>query len=294
MADLTHLDHARQGTAWHALGRQNAYWLLVLPALVLLVGFYIYPIGTVMVISVTEPRLGMDNYLKLFTSGALQRMLWTTTRICVITTVVTMLIGYLIAYAVVHVRERQHQWMLFCVLLSFWISVLVRAFSWLVLLKPQGPINQALLALGVIDTPLDLVRNEIGVVIGIVHYMIPYAVFPLYANMKGIDQQLVRAARGLGATAFGAFTRVFLPLSVPGIIGAGILVFIFSLGFFVTPAILGGGRTTMISEYISIQIIETLQWGLASMLATSMLLTVFLMIAIMSRFVNVRQMFGAS
>jgi putative spermidine/putrescine transport system permease protein len=124
--------------------------------------------------------------------------------------------------------------------------------------------------------------------------MVPYAVFPLYANMKGINQQLIRASRGLGATPFTAFTRVFLPLSVPGIIGATILVFIFSLGFFVTPAILGGGKVTMISEYISVQIIETLQWGLASMLATGMLLAVFLMFAITSRFVNVRQMFGSS
>lgn len=282
-----------RSTLTNLLGRQNAYWLLILPALILLVGFYLYPIAKVVLLSVTEPTIGFDNYLRLFDSAAIQRMLWVTARICLITSIVTLAIGYLISYALVHVRSRQHQWMLFCVLLSFWISVLVRAFSWVVLLKTQGPVNNALMGLGLIETPLLLVRNELGVVIGIVHYMIPYAVFPLYANMRGFDQRLVQAARGLGASPLSAFARVFLPLSAPGIVGAGILVFIFSLGFFVTPAILGGGRITMISEYISLQIIETLQWGLAGMLATSMLLTVLLMIGVMSRLVDVRQMFGA-
>ena len=137
------------------------------------------------------------------------------------------------------------------------------------------------------------VRNEIGVVIGMVHYMLPYAILPLYVNMQGIDRRLVSAARGLGASPFTAFWRVFLPLNRPGIIGAGILVFVFSLGFYITPAILGGGRATMIAEYVGIQIQQTLRWGLATMLASSLLVTVFLMIAVMARFVSLRKLFGA-
>jgi putative spermidine/putrescine transport system permease protein len=180
------------------------------------------------------------------------------------------------------------------VLLTFWLSVLVRAFAWVMILRPEGPVNGALLALGLVERPVQLVRNEIGVVIGMVHYMLPYAVLPLYANMQGIDRRLVAAARGLGASPFTAFRRVFLPLNRPGIVGAGLLVFVFSLGFYITPAILGGGRTTMIAEYIGIQIQATLRWGLATMLASTLLVTVFLMIALMSRVVSLRKLFGAA
>ena len=112
--------------------------------------------------------------------------------------------------------------------------------------------------------------------------------------MQGIDPRLVLAARGLGASPLSAAWLIFLPLSLPGIVAAGVLVFIFSLGFFVTPAILGGGRTTMISEYISIQITQTLQWGLGSMLASTLLITVFLMFGLLSQFVKPRELFGAS
>ena len=276
------------------LGTTRTYWLMMLVPLVLLLVFYIYPILQVLWISFTEPEPGLGNYAILVDNEGVQRMLWRTTRICVVTTVLTMLIGYLIAYTMVHANRRHQQWMLFCVLLSFWISVLVRAFSWLTLLKRQGVINAVLMHLGIVEEPLTMVRNEFGVVVGIVHYMIPYAVLPLFANMQGIDTRLVPAARGLGATAFGAFRRVFLPLSLPGIVGAGILVFIFSLGFFVTPAILGGGKSTMISEYISVQISQTLRWGLGAMLASTMLVTVFLMVGLMSMFVSPRKLYGAS
>ena len=127
-----------------------------------------------------------------------------------------------------------------------------------------------------------------------VHYMVPFAVLPLYANMRGIDLRLVSAARGLGASPWEAFLRVFLPLSLPGIIGAGVLVFIFSLGFYVTPAILGGGKTLMVAEYISLQITETLRWGLGSMLASTLLISVFAVMAILARFVNLRRLFGTA
>ncbi len=280
--------------AYPLLGQRTFYWILILPALVLMLAFYTYPLSRVLWISVTEPRPGLDNYGLLFTSAALHRILWTTARICSLTTVLTLLLGYLVAYSMAHVREGHRQWMLLCVLLTFWLSVLVRAFAWVMLLRGDGPINWALLGLGLVDRPLALVRNEIGVVIGMVHYMLPYAIFPLYVNMRGIDPRLVMAARGLGASPFTAFWRVFFPLNRPGIIGAGMLVFAFSLGFYITPAILGGGRTTMVAEYVGYQIQQTVRWGLATMLASSLLITVFLMIAVLARFVSLRRLFAAS
>jgi putative spermidine/putrescine transport system permease protein len=127
-----------------------------------------------------------------------------------------------------------------------------------------------------------------------VHYMAPMAVLTLYVNMQGIDRRLVAAARGLGASRREAFLRVFLPLSLPGIVAAGILVFIFSLGFYITPAILGGGKTLMVAEYISVMITETLNWGTGTMMASTLMIAVLALLAILSRVVDLRRLFGAA
>ena len=270
------------------------YWLLVVPALAAMLAFYFFPLARVLWISVTEPRPGLDNYALLLTSASVHRMLLVTARLCVITTIVTLLLGYVVAYAMAHARGRQLRWLTFFVLLPLWVSVLVRAFAWVTLLRGNGLVNQGLLALGVIGEPLALVRNELGVAVGMIHYMIPFAVLPLYANMQGIDLRLVAAARGLGASPRQAFLRVFLPLSLPGLVGAGVLVFIFSLGFYVTPAILGGGRVFMIAEYIGVQILTVLRWGLGAMLATTLLAGVLLLMAALGRLVNMKKLFGAA
>ena len=169
----------------------------------------------------------------------------------------------------------------------------MRAFAWVALLRREGVVNTLLLQAGIVDAPLPLLWNEFAVCVGMVHYMLPYAVLPLYAQMRDIDQRTIAAARGLGASRVQAFLRVFLPLSRPGIIGAGVLVFIFSCGFFVTPAILGGGRTLMIAEYVSAQILDLLRWGLGTMLATTLVVTILLLLAVMSRIVDMRKLFGA-
>lgn len=280
-------------TGSRALSTRQFYWLLILPAVLMMAGFYLFPLLKVLWISFTEPQPGLANYERLFTSESVQRVLWVTARICTITTAITMLLGYVVAYAMVHATGGQLRWLTFFVLLPLWISVLVRAFSWVTLLRSNGLINTGLQHLGLIGEPIPLLRNELGVMIGMVHYMIPFAVLPLYANMKGIDLRLVAAARGLGAGPWQAFARVFLPLSLPGIVGAGVLVFIFSLGFYVTPAILGGGRVLMISEYIGVQILNTIRWGLGAMLATTLLVSVLLLLAALSRLVDLRNLFGA-
>ena len=277
-----------------ALSTRQFYWLLILPAAAMMFGFYLYPIAKVLWISVTEPRPGLDNYQRLLDSESVQRVLWVTARIGVTTTALALVLGYAVAYAMVHAGGRTLRWLTFFVLFPLWISVLVRAFAWVTLLRSNGLVNQGLLNLGLIAEPLALVRNELGVTIGMVHYMIPFAVLPLYSSMRSIDLRLVAAARGLGAGPLQAFLRVFLPLSLPGIVGAGILVFIFSLGFYVTPAILGGGRILMVAEYIGVQILNTLRWGLGAMLATTLLVSVLLLMAALGRLVNLRRLFGTA
>jgi len=140
---------------------------------------------------------------------------------------------------------------------------------------------------------VQLARNELGVLIAMVHVMLPYAILTLYANMRGIDAGLVAAARSLGASRFQAFRLVFLPLTRPGLIGAGTLVFILSLGFFVTPALLGGGKVLMVAEYVAVQINDTLRWGLGTMLAATLMIAVLAGLWLMSRVVDVRRLFGA-
>lgn len=273
-------------------GTRRVYLVLLLAPLLVLACVYLYPLSRVLWLSITVPTPGLANYERLITSSAIQGVLWTTVRICVLTTLLALVIGYAIAYAAVHLRGWQGELLLFFVLLSFWLSVLIRAFSWLTLLQSRGLINTWLMDFGLISSPLPLIRNEFGVVIGMVHYMIPYAALPLFANMRGIDTRLVPAARGLGAGPVQAFVKVFLPMSLPGLISAGILTFIFSLGFYVTPALLGGGKTIMISEYIAVQINDTLNWGLGTMLATTLLLSIFALLAVMSVFVDLRKAFG--
>eukprot|EP01035_Chromulina_nebulosa_P058294 gene58294-79820_t len=159
-------------------------------------------------------------------------------------------------------------------MLPFWISVLVRAFSWVTILRRNGVLNSTLIDAGVITEPFELVYNQVGVIIGMVHYMMPFAILLLYANLSDIDQRIIQAARSLGARPATIFWRVWLPLSLPGLAIATLFIVIFSFGFLVTPAILGAGRVLMIAEYISVQISSTLRWGVATALSTCMLAVV--------------------
>lgn len=269
------------------------YWLLIAPALAAMLIFYVFPLVQVLWLSVTEPYPGLQNYERLLERRALHRIWWTTVQVCVMTTVITVVLGYIVALAMTLVGEGQRTAMMFCVLLTLWLSVLVRAFAWMMLLRGQGVVNDGLMAMGITDEPVRLLYNYFAVIIGMVHFMLPLAVLPIYANMSGIEVRLVSAARSLGASPWQSFRLVFLPLSKPGLIAATILVFVFSLGFFITPALLGGGKVVMISEYIRVSFEETLRWGEATMLSTVLLFTVLLSLGLVARVVDLRQVFGA-
>lgn len=290
--DAVALPAAAAPRAGLALPNDAGWWALLLPAFLLMSVIYIAPILQVLAISVTEPSPGLGNYERLFTSIGVQRVIGTTLRICVITTAIALLLGYALAYVIALASPRARRWWLLGVLLPLWISVLVRAFAWVTLLRRQGLVNQGLQGIGIIDEPLALVWNEFGIVVGMVHYMVPYAVLPMLAAMREIDPRLLAAARGLGASRLTAFGRVFLPLSAPGLVAAGVLVFIFSLGFYITPAILGGGKTLMAAEWIKLQILDLVRWGMGAMLATVVVVAILTTLAVFSRVVNLRRLFG--
>ncbi len=269
-------------------------WWLVAPFLLMVACLYLGPLVNILWLSVSDPEPGLGNYEKLFESDTLARIMWTTVRICIVTTVISVSLGYSIAYAMVHAYRKEQNLMLTFLLVSFWISILVRTFSWLMLLGRKGLVNEGLDAIGLISEPIAFMRNELGVLIGMVHYMVPYAVLPLLVNMQTLDQRVMAASRNLGATGMQTFFRIYLPMTTPGIVASTLLVFIFSLGFYVTPAVLGGGKVLMVAEYISVQLLITLKWGIAAMLAALMLFGVLAMLWIMSKFMKLSTVFGGS
>ena len=179
--------------------------MLVVPLFGLIIVLYALPVINILWLGVSEPELGIQNYKLLFTKSSLVKILWTTIRVCLITTLCSVVIGYLIAYSMVHLVGREQNWMLTLVLISFWVSVLVRAFSWLTLLGRNGLLNAALVSSGLSEEPINMIRNEFGVLIGMVHFMVPYAVLPLLDNMQGIDHRVMDASRSLGAGSLQTF-----------------------------------------------------------------------------------------
>lgn len=264
------------------------YWFLVLPALAIMIVFYIWPLLGIWQISLTEPTAGIDNYTRMFDSSAVTTSFILTFRIAFKTTIGCLILGYIVAYVISNFAGRVKPLMVALVLLPFWVSVLIRSFSWIVLLGRSGIVNDTLIGAGMIDSPLRLMHNEFGVVLAMIHVMLPFAVLPMMANMRGISGAYVDAARGLGASEFTAFRKVYFPQTMPGVMSGALLVFVLSLGFYITPALLGGGRILMISEYITYQIQEFLNWGLGSALSVALLVATAIVIAIAARFVNLR------
>jgi len=193
--------------------------LLLFPLPLLLVVFYLLPFFGVVSWSFTLPEPGIEQYQRIATDPAIHDMLLRTLRLCLTVSLLALVIGYLLAYCWVFSPPFWQRMVEICVFIPFWISVLVRAFGWLIALRSNGVVNDSLLSLGWIDHPLQLTRNELGVVIGMLHFMIPYALFPLLSSMRQLDQRVLLASRGLGAGALRTFWQVLLPQTLPGLLG---------------------------------------------------------------------------
>lgn len=187
------------------------------------------------------------------------------------------------AYLISTAGPRTKGRLVFLVLLSFWTSFLVRAFAWVIILGRNGVVNQTLVALGIIDRPIDLLYGLGAVLAGMVHAMLPLAVMTMLAVMENIDRNLPRAASTLGARPGSAFWTVYFPLSMPGVAAAAIMVFVTAIGFFIVPALLGGRFETMISQLIIDQVQQTLNWGLAGAIAVLLLAVVLLVFLVYDR-----------
>ncbi len=253
-----------------------AEWLVLVPVVVAAV-FFAYPLWQMLQLSFTdfvqEPGEALDNY-KWFLGTEVQRtILIRTVNVSLLVTAVCLAISYPYAYAMTVVGPKVRLLMLAAVMLPFWTSLLVRLYAWVILLQGSGPVNQALEGAGM--ERLDILGTTTAVVIGSVHILMPFFVLPLYATLVRIDRRLLDAAVSLGAKPWSAFVRIYLPLSVPGMLAGSTIVFIYMMGFYFTPAFLGSSRHTLVSEQIVTQIRQILAFGRGGAMAAVVLLLTF-------------------
>ncbi|MDQ7250521.1 ABC transporter permease [Dongia sedimenti] len=227
-----------------------------------------------------DGSFSLENYLRLWTTPVYGEVFKITFRISFFTTIIVAAVGYPLAFVLVHLPGRLQNWALLFVLLPFWTPVLVRTYAWLVLLQDHGLINDGLISLGLISEPFELSHNVTGALIGMVQIMLPFLVLPLFSSMKAIDQNLIAAASNLGATPARAFRDVFFPLSLPGFLAGILMVFVLCLGFYVTPAVLGGGSVIMAAMRIDATVRLYTSWGAASSLGIVLLMITVLLILV--------------
>jgi ABC-type spermidine/putrescine transport system permease subunit I len=274
--------------------RLDRWALLAIPAVLFLVASFLIPLAAMAIRSVTDPPgAGLANYQQFFGGPAYVRILGNTFWIALLATVTCLVVGYPFAYLMTIVTGRIAGLLLIAVLLPFWSSLLVRTFAWQVILRDTGIINRFLLDQGLITEPLTLIRTTFGVILGMSHILLPFMVLPLYAVMRRIDPEFGRAAANLGATPATAFLRVFVPLSLPGVLAGCLLVFVLALGFYITPALLGGLKDQMISQLIVQQIEQRLDWGFGTAMSVLLVGITLVILFIASRVVRIQDVFGS-
>jgi putative spermidine/putrescine transport system permease protein len=273
--------------------RGRGLWPL-LPLCLFLVVLFLYPVAQLLAVSVVDAKgtLTLANYARLFASPVYLQVLAITFKISLWTTLLCLVGAYPVAYLLATTREATRNSLLLWVLLPFWTSFLVRTFAWIVLLGRNGAINKLLLALGITDAPVALVYDLTGVLIGMTHALMPLAILTMCSVMQGIPQNLVPAAGTLGARGGQAFWRIYFPLSLPGVAASGLMVFITALGFFITPALLGGSRETMITQVIIENIQGVLNWGFAGAVSVLLLATSLLVFLLYDRLLGMSTLAG--
>jgi putative spermidine/putrescine transport system permease protein len=251
--------------------------LLALPAVVVLGVFFVVPALRLAWLSVSTPELGVGNYTGLASDGVVVTVVLRTLGMAAVVTVLCVLCAYPYAYLMTIVGPRWRAVLTALVLLPFWTSLMARTFAWVVLLQDTGVVNGLLAAVGL--GPARLLGTTAGVSIAMAQVMLPFMVLPVYAAMRGIDRRLVDAAMGLGARPINAFLRVYLPLSLRGVAAGATLVMVLSLGFYVTPSLVGSPQQSMLAQLIAVQVNQLLNFGAAGALAVTLLVVTLVLVA---------------
>lgn len=268
----------------------NFFASISIPGVIFATVVFVVPLALMLAESFTNP--GPENYLTALDSGLFQRSLLSTFQMAATVTLVCLVVGYPYAYALARCGKWMVGVLLIALMLSFWTSILVRSYAWQILLNDTGVINETLLALGIVAEPLRLIRTDFAVYLGMAHILIPFAILPLYAQIRGINPDLEQAAQAMGAKRWVAFTKVTLPLSLPGAAAGGILVFILALGFYITPELLGGSRESYVGTTIVQQIQAFLNTGVGAAMSVILLLLTLIILMVVTRFVGIGKILG--
>jgi spermidine/putrescine transport system permease protein len=272
-------------------------WLLLSPALATIAFLLVIPACFILVYSfwlrtatgADQAGFYLDNWHEVLTDPFYRDILFSTLRIAAITTVICALTGYLPAYFIAMSNSRAKTLLLLLVVLPFWISYIIRTMSWINILGTTGALNTLLLSLGIIDKPLDMLYNEGAVILGLVHFLLPFMVLNVYVSLEAIDRNLLDASRSLGASGLQSFFEVTLPLSLPGLAAGGLLCFVLSAGTYITPLVLGGPRNAMFANLVFDAVITQLNWPLGSALSIVLLVVLGSIVLLYNRLIGIGQ-----
>lgn len=266
--------------------------LLAAPLLIYMLVFYALPVVAMLLRSVNDPTWTLSHYATLVDDVVFQKTFWITINTSVTVTLGCLILGYPVAMGLVRARSMA-PFILVVILLPFWTSVLVRSYAWMVLLGRHGLVNEALLALGMIERPIRILNTPLATQIAMIHILLPYMILPIANALRQIDPSLIRAASGLGSTPFMTFRQVILPLSMSGVAAGTLLTFVLALGFYITPAMVGGPRDITLSMLIAQQV-EQLNWAYAATLSAVLLATALAILAVARKLPGVGNAFRTS
>ena len=258
---------------------------LAAPSILIIIAVIMIPLGWLFYLSLIGKggEFSLVNYQKMIEYKSYARVYLTTFEVSFLTTLVCILIGYPLDNFLAQLPQRMAGIFMQTVLLPFWTSLLVRTYAWLVLLQKKGLLNEFAIQIGLWETPVKLVHNMTGTLIGMAHIMLPFLVLPLYGAMRRIEPDLMRAAANLGAKPVQVFWKVFFPMSLPGMVAGSLIVFVLCLGFYVTPAVLGGGRVVMVATQITAILENQFNWGAASALGVVLLIATLIILYLAGR-----------
>jgi len=268
--------------------------LLLLPCMIWIVFFFLLPLALMCWRSLASEGFSLAAYAVLFSSPLYGKVMVTTLKMASIATVCALVLAYPIAYVLTVAGGKLRGLILLFVLIPYWVDIIVRSFSWLIMLGDNGLINKTLIELGLLREPLPLLYNMFSVLIAMVQIVLPITIVTLFGAMLRIDRTLIAAAKIHGASEWQAFRTVFFPLSLPGVYGAGLLVFILAFGFYVTPALLGSPKETMIAQTIMIEASQLLDWAQASAAGAVLLVITTSIAAIYNRYFSLDRLWGGS
>jgi len=265
--------------------------ILLFPALLFMGCVFVVPLLGILATALHLPELSLAAFRDVLTSSLYRKVIFNTFEISFLSTVLAAIVGYPIAYLINGSGSRTKTALYLLVMLSFWVSMIVRSFAWITILSREGVVAFLFESIGISGATDGLLYAKFSVVVGMANVLLPFMIFPILGSMDSIDENLPKAAETLGARGHQVFTRVFFPLSLPGLAAGCLLVFVLSLGFYITPTLLGGPDSVMVSQLISREVNETLNWPIAAAVSTLLLVTTFGGVAVFNKVVGIDRLF---